>query len=543
MTALLIRIGRSISLMACVVAFLSGTQIANAQLGRREAEWMTSGSDAQRSFSIPADSRISRDGMQKPGFQFLWKVKLGTEPVQLNSLTPATLIDRYIGYRGFRSLAFVGSSSNNVYAVDTDLSRIEWQTHLSAAAPSSGSVTCPGGLTANIARPTIAAYPPREAAGGGLGGRSTPARSGVGTSGEGAVTIPAALAALALAGPGRAPQPRLPSTIYALAGDGMLHTLYISNGAEPEPPVKFVPNDVNAQGLTVIDGVAYVSTSNCNDAMSGVWALDLASKQVNEWHASSGTVAGSAGPSFGPDGTVYATTSEGELVALDPKTLMVRDRYTTGGQAFSSSPVVFPWKRSTLIAAATKDGRIHLLAGGDSYRTALFVTPPYAGSTGLAPSALASWESSDGGRWILAAFNRAPASGSGFSPGNGPVSNGAIAAWKLVDNNGQLSLEPSWLSRDLVSPLTPVVINGVVFAVASGEYRSAETSVTAAERARKSSSAVLYALDGTTGKALWDSGRTITSFVHSGGVSGGANQVYLETWDQYLYAFGYPIEH
>src|SRR5215472_18202490 len=120
--------------------------IVSAQFGRGGAEWMTQGADAQRTFSIPADTKISKEGMEKPGFEFLWKRKLNNESVQLNSLTPAVLMDRYIGYRGFRSLAFLSGSSNMVYGIDTDLSRIEWQQRLSAATPQQGSSTCPGGL-------------------------------------------------------------------------------------------------------------------------------------------------------------------------------------------------------------------------------------------------------------------------------------------------------------------------------------------------------------------------------------------------------------
>jgi outer membrane protein assembly factor BamB len=75
-----------------------------------------------------------------------------------------------------------------------------------------------------------------------------------------------------------------------------------------------------------------------------------------------------------------------------------------------------------------------------------------------------------------------------------------------------------------------MIINGVVFAVSSGENRPTEN-------------AVLYALDGATGNVLWDSGKSITSFVHGGGLSGGAGQLYLETSDQTLYAFGFPVEH
>src|SRR5262249_34871212 len=103
--------------------------------------------------------------------------------------------------------------------------------------------------------------------------------------------------------------------------------------------------------------------------------------------------------------------------------------------------------------------------------------------------------------------------------------------------------KPGWVSRDLVSPLSPIVINGVVFAASSGEFRSNDSKVTAAQRAQRSSPAVVYALDAATGKELWNSGKTITSFVHGGGLSGGGSQLYLGTHDGTLYAFGYWIEH
>jgi hypothetical protein len=520
------------------VCILASTGVANAQFGRGGAEWVTNGSDAQRSHSIPVDPKISTDGLQKPGFQFLWKMKLNNEPVQLNSLTPAILMDRYIGYRGFRSLAFIAGSSNSIFAIDSDLNRIEWQTRLPVSAPSSGSLTCPGGMTSAIARSTSATYPTPGAVGG--GGRGGPARSGVGEPNEGAVTIAPALAAQA--GPGRGPGIRLPGLIYALAGDGMLHTLYLSNGVESEPPSKFVPPNANAHGLTVIDDVAYATTENCNGAPSGVWALDLTSKRVTSWKPSRGAIAGSAGPAFGPDGTAYVTTTADELVVLEGKTLTVLDTYTTGGTEFTSSPVVFPYKDRNLVAAATRDGRIHLLdaasVGGTSFKT-----PPYSATANFSGGALATWQSGGGVRWLFAAVSGVPASGSGFSAGNGPITNGAIAAWQLVERNGIVSLEPGWVSRDLISPLTPMIVNGVVFAVSSGEYQSDDKSLTAAQRAQRSSPSLLYAFDGATGKILWNSGKTITSFVHSGGLSGGASQLYLGTYDQTLYAFGFPIEH
>src|SRR5215471_4765547 len=169
--------------------------IAYAQFGRGGAEWMTDGADAQRSHWIPADAQISTDNLRKAGFQFLWKTKLNNESIQLNSLTPAVLLDRYIGYRGFRSLAFLSGSSNMVYGIDTDLSRIEWQQRLSSAPPQQGTPACPGGITSNVARSLPLGYPTATPGGGGLGGRGGAARSAVGAPEEGAVTLAAALRA------------------------------------------------------------------------------------------------------------------------------------------------------------------------------------------------------------------------------------------------------------------------------------------------------------------------------------------------------------
>src|SRR5262249_37907342 len=151
--------------------------------------------------------------------------------VQLNSLTPAILMDRYIGYRGFRSFAFVAGSSNAIWGIDSDLNRVEWEVKLPVKS-SAGSVNCPGGLTSPIARATVADYPVPNTFGG-LGGRGGPARSDVGMSGDGAVTIAAALKASTNPGFPRPQGRRPPAVIYALSSDGMLHAMYISNGVEP----------------------------------------------------------------------------------------------------------------------------------------------------------------------------------------------------------------------------------------------------------------------------------------------------------------------
>ena len=100
------------------------------------------------------------------------------------------------------------------------------------------------------------------------------------------------------------------------------------------------------------------------------------------------------------------------------------------------------------------------------------------------------------------------------------------------------------MSGDLSLPLfwRVCLINGVVFGLSTGEHRPANANASAAARAKSSVPAVLYALDPATGKELWTSGKTITSFAR-GGLSAAAGQVYLVTFDNTLYAFGIPMEH
>src|SRR5205823_9082378 len=226
----------------------------------------------------------------------------------------------------------------------------EWSKPLGAASAASASLACPGGLTAAPTRPVSVAIPMSGGQFGRGAGRGG-ARSGVGAAGEGAVTIQQAAEAAAARGgvqggrgrggvagepgapgaPGRGPGGggfgRQAQLIYSLGSDGMLHGGYVSNGDEPQPAIKFLPPNANATGLTLVDDVAYVTTSQgCGGVPDGVWALDMTSKTVTSWKASGG-VAGSAGAAFAPDGTIYVTTGDGDLVALEPKTPKMKDGY------------------------------------------------------------------------------------------------------------------------------------------------------------------------------------------------------------------------
>ena len=237
-----------------------------------------------------------------------------------------------------------------------------------------------------------------------------------------------------------------------------------------------------------------------------------------------------------------AGAESSSVVSLDPKTLKQAGRYASNGVKFTSSPVVIDYQESDLLAVASNDGRMHLLRGASLSDTAAYRSPVYSVAD-FASGALSTWRDEGGATWVLAPSGGTAASSVNFPVTNGTLSNGSITAWKVVDKDGEPALEPGWVSRDMVSPLPPIVVNGVVFAVASGEFRGSDSSIGAAERVQRSSPAVLYALDGATGKVLWESGDSIASFAHGMAMSAGGGYVYLVTHDGTLHSFGFAMEH
>jgi len=540
--------------------------------GRGGGEWTTSGFDAQRSGWLRGDARLTKDAVQKGEFAFLWSMKFENASRQLNSLTPPVLLDRLIGYRGFKSLAFFGGSDDRVFAVDTDLARPAWTTILNYSAPTGGrpssSMECPGGLIAMPSRRTALAIAAPIVGGGGRGGVRN--GSAVGESGRGASVLSQpspqrggppggreGRGAPEAPGRGRGPVPigfgRV-DPLFVVGSDGFIHSLYVSNGAEMEPPVPFIPPDTKPSALIWIDGIVYTTTSGeCGAAPNALWAMDLnvpvKVRKAVSWKTGSANIAGASGLAFGSEGVIYVALATGatfapapdSIVALNPETLKPTDWFTASGADFNATPTIIRHKNRDLIAATANDGRLYLLdaasLGGTDHKTPLAVTAKFTDAG--AGTALATFEDA-GGRWIVATASGT--TGDVKFTQNGSAPNGRIVAFKLRDDSEKLSLEPVWQSQDLMSPLAPIVVDGMVFAVSSGEYRGGPAPLSAAQRAQRSVPAVLYVLDAATGRTMWNSGTKITSFAR-GGLSAGGGQVYLVTYDNQLYAFGIPLEH
>ena len=337
--------------------------------------------------------------------------------------------------------------------------------------------------------------------------------------------------------------------VYVVSSDGMLHVLGLPSGKDIQRPAPFLPPNAKWSAPIAVGTTLYAATSaKCGGASSGVWAIDLesAAKPVVSWKTNGGGVAGAV--AFTTNGTLIAaigpgqTTGDGKsnaIVALDAKTLQLKDWFTQPDTEFVTGPTIVRHNDREIVAAATKDGRIVLLdsssLGGADHATPLVVSTPFLRpGASVSADALASWQESPTQTWILLPLSGRPAT-------NDALSAGGVLALKLVDTGGALSMQRAWASDDLSAPGAPLIVNGVVFTLATGRPLDQARSGPATSAGR-GATAVLHAYDGATGKRLWNSGAAMPSFASPGSLWSGLGQVYVGTHDGTLYAFGFNDE-
>ena len=86
----------------------------------------------------------------------------------------------------------------------------------------------------------------------------------------------------------------------------------------------------------------------------------------------------------------------------------------------------------------------------------------------------------------------------------------------------------------MTTPATPIIVNGVVFALSTGQAPAAGRN---ADRRRCSTPTT-----GASGKALWNSGKSMTAPASPGSYWSALSQVYVGTDDGTVYAFGFLDE-
>ena len=192
----------------------------------------------------------------------------------------------------------------------------------------------------------------------------------------------------------------------------MLHVLGLPSGKDMQRPASFLPANARWSSPIAVDTMLYAATSaGCGGAPHAIWAIDLDSetKPVVSWKTNGGPIVGAV--AFAPDGTLFAavgagqTTGDGNanaIVALDPKTLQLKDWFTQPAAEFVTGPTILRHADKDIVAAATKDGRILLLdaksLGGTDHATPLYASKTWLGpGATVSADALATWRQSIAG--------------------------------------------------------------------------------------------------------------------------------------------------
>jgi outer membrane protein assembly factor BamB len=493
----------------------------------KAADWLTDGGDVRRTNWQREEKILTKDNVKN--LTLLWKTKLDNKQRQMHSLLEPLVIGTVQTRTGPRELVIQVGSDDNIFALDAKTGELVWHKHFESTYKepegARSSVLCPGGMTANV-------------------------------------TI----------GPGNAPGKY---TIYAAAWDGRMHQVNAADGEEIAPVEKFMPPNGKPYALSLLDNVLYIHTAQgCGGNPNMVYTYDLATHKVGSWGPAGGGMWGRSGPAISKDKVMYTGTGDGRWapeeglygngiigVKQDPETkaLELVDYYGPSNAEWlvkrdldmQVTPVIFDWQGKEYMIDASKECRLYLMdtasIGGDDHRTPVYRTPLICNEivdfaeAGIWGS-LTSWEDK-GTRWVLTPFWGPKHSKYKAPIENGLVKKGAIAAFKMAKTNGKVWLEPAWISGDINQAEPPVIANGMVFAYGSGEntaqaFPDVGLDFRMERRVPLSTHVKVHVLDAQNGKELWNSGDTIKNWNHWSGITVANGQIYVNSWDGHIYAFG-----
>ncbi len=504
--------------------------VAGVCLPAPGAEWPTDGGNSQRTNWQEHESILNKDNVKD--LKIVWKLKLDNVPQEMHSLFPPLILDNIATSAGPKQILIEAGISDNIYAVDAETGKLLWKKHFDYPTPARrgrpGDPLCPPGQTA------------------------TP-----------------------VVGPANGSGSR---TLYSLAGDGKVHSLNVANGEDVAPPFQFGYPNGKSYALNLWNNILFTTTSQgCAGNPNQIWSVNITdpAKKVMTANPKSGGLWGRTGAAIDSTGTAWAPTGDGRYepdkqvygngligAKVEGGELKINDWYIPSNVVWLQkrdldmqvTPAIFPYKGRELMVTGSKECRVYLLdtksAGGADHRSPLFRTEKLCNEEADFQSAgiwgsMATWLDPQGTRWTLTPF-WGPVYPD-FKPplSYGPVTNGAVVAFKVEDKDGKPVLNAAWMSRDMNQAEPPVIANGVAFAYGNGENtRQAYADKGLADfsplRIKASTHAVLYALDAQTGKELYSSGDQIKSFAHFGGLSVANGRVYIATFDSVLYCFGLP---
>lgn len=502
--------------------FLLIAVAAASAFALRAADWPTFGHDAQRSGWAFEERTLKPENVS--GLELKWKTKLPASSYKLSALTAPIVVSRVSTSKGVRTVVYTAGIQGTMFALDAQTGEQLWHHEFrSVILPGKGgyqgTFLCPNGITA------------------------TPAAD--------------------------------PSTgiLHVIAPNGSLYGLDLGSGEVRYGPIQFVAPFAKSWSLNVVNGVVYtVLTQGCGGGVSGFYSADVRDPHhpvIHQMLLSNTDTAGMwgrGGPVIGENGRVYGSTADGhfsvqagdysnsvvsaeasDLKLLDyflpPNWLDLANRDLDLGAA---SPLWFGWKDRQLVASGAKDGVLYLMdanaLGGGDHQTPMYTSAKLGNEKreccrGLGIwGGLASARDLKGDTWLYVPMGGPAAHDAAFPVTHGDAPHGSIMAFRVVVRNGGPALEPAWISRDFNLPDPPVIANGIVFALSTGE--NAVQNGGEEKRLLNTHPAVLYALGAYTGKELFNSGDAITGWVHFSGLAVADGLAFSVDHDSTVYCFG-----
>ncbi|HET7086599.1 MAG TPA: PQQ-binding-like beta-propeller repeat protein [Rhizomicrobium sp.] len=389
------------------------------------------------------------------------------------------------------------------------------------------------------------------------------------------------------------------SHIYFTTSDGKLRGAKLGDGAEALAPTDMVQPYSRNWSLNLVDNVIYTTAARgCGGGptqpmeFGTVAAMDIsdpAHPALSRFYTGKGRPAGpwgASGVAWGPQGA-YVATADGPnnpgsgiygdmILAVRPHAWGLNDSFTPSNWRYvnardldigSGGVLLFPFGKRNILATASKESVVFLLdadnLGGFDHMTALYQSPRLGNDSqdfqaqGVWGN-LATAQSETGERWIYVPLWGAPAkAGLKFPIANGDAPDGSIMALKVVEDQGKVSLQPQWVSRDLNIASPPVVANGVVYALQTAESavqvpkdifnpdgtRKPWASDQGANNRIMTPHSVmsLFAFDAETGKELWSSGKTMDgNAVHFTQPVVALGKLFAVDHAGHVWAFGLP---
>jgi outer membrane protein assembly factor BamB len=497
----------------------------------RALDWPTFAHDPQRSGYAFEESILDVHNVGQ--LELKWKVQVKNDPKSLTALTAPVVAAGVDTPRGTNTVVYVAGSDNHLFALDAADGSIIWSRdfEVHVLPKDAGMWLCPNGVNAT---PTI---------------------------------------------------DRARNLIFVIAVDGRLWGLDLGTGHTKFGPVQFVPAFSKNWSLNLANGVIYTSISQgCGGALSGLYSIDTRDvmRPVIRNLAVSNRGAGiwgRGGPTIGANGRIYGATGDGRfdpaagnygssVISASLDDLRVLDYYMPTNHRMvtrydldmgASSLVWFSVKDFNLVATGGKEGVLYMLdaddLGSKDHQTPLYyrqlANDERSFETKGIWGGLASWRDEEEQTWLyVPVWGPASAKAPKFPSSNGAAPHGCIMAFRVAFDNAarRPTLLPVWASGDFDVPEPPVIANGVVFGLSTGEntlQASGDTVIfgsqkilTDTQRSQNTHRAVLYALDAKTGKTLYQSGDAMSTWVHFSGLAIADGRVYTVDHDSHVYSFG-----